>query len=239
MTAEPLQAGAGKGTVDRNTRSNLIQAGLELFSRFSFDGVSTRTLADHAGANLAGIQYHFGGKEGLYCAVAQHIVEQTRKWLDPEITRIEKSFEHGAPSREECFILVCRLLDSSTVNVLGAPDSKKLFGFTVREQVEPGAAFDIMYEGIVKPMHNCFCLLIGNIMDLPPASDETKLRAFGLMGQVVSFHIFSEDVNRLLECNVSEAERLDRIRRVIIDNAAAIVGMNGVGFCSGSIGETK
>ena len=76
-------------------------------------------------------------------------------------------------------------------------------------------------------------------MDLPPASDETKLRAFGLMGQVVSFHIFSEDVNRLLECNVSEAERLDRIRRVIIDNAAAIVGMNGVGFCSGSIGETK
>jgi|GEM_PF-3990178 hypothetical protein len=31
-------------------------------------------------------------------------------------------------------------------------------------------------------------------MDLPPASDETKLRDFGLMGQVVSFHIFSEDV---------------------------------------------
>ncbi len=42
--------------------------------------------------------------------------------------------------------------------------------------------------------NDCFCLLIGNIMDLPPASDETKLRAFGLMGQVVSFHIFSEDV---------------------------------------------
>ncbi len=57
------------------TRAALIQAALRLFGQKGFDGTSTREIATAAGANIGSIAYHFGGKEGLHTATADHIVE--------------------------------------------------------------------------------------------------------------------------------------------------------------------
>jgi AcrR family transcriptional regulator len=59
------------------TRNRLLAAGLELFGRDGFDAVTTRQIADAAGVNQAAIPYHFGGKEGVYRAVTDHIATVT------------------------------------------------------------------------------------------------------------------------------------------------------------------
>ncbi|MDZ4861597.1 MAG: TetR family transcriptional regulator [Candidatus Hydrogenedentes bacterium] len=43
----------------------LLNAARALVARRGFDGASTRAIAEHAGANIALIPYHFGSKEGL------------------------------------------------------------------------------------------------------------------------------------------------------------------------------
>lgn len=48
------------------TRSVLIFTAGELFAEYSFDGVSTRMIADRAGVKVSAIHYHFGSKENLY-----------------------------------------------------------------------------------------------------------------------------------------------------------------------------
>ena len=53
------------------TREQLLDAAETLFGNHGFDGVSVRQIGDRAQANSALINYHFGGKAGLYEAVIQ------------------------------------------------------------------------------------------------------------------------------------------------------------------------
>ena len=58
------------------TRQRLVEAALDIFGRLGFEGATTRQIANQAGTNLAAIKYHFGSKEALHIAVAEHIVAQ-------------------------------------------------------------------------------------------------------------------------------------------------------------------
>ena len=53
-------------TPPQDTRTRLMDAALLVFADKGFDGSSIREIAELAKANSALIQYHFGGKEGLY-----------------------------------------------------------------------------------------------------------------------------------------------------------------------------
>src|SRR5262245_12691635 len=64
-----------------DTRTRLLEAGLDHFGRVGFEGANIRAIAAAAGANIAAINYHFGGKRGLYLAVANHIVLESPAWL--------------------------------------------------------------------------------------------------------------------------------------------------------------
>src|ERR1051325_7635965 len=65
------------------TRAELIEAALDVFSRIGFEGASTRMIAQAAGANLAAIVYHFGGKEALYLATEVRSEEHTSELQSP------------------------------------------------------------------------------------------------------------------------------------------------------------
>jgi len=160
MPLKAIRLRPRKSTCGEQAQKRLIEAGLELFSRYSFDGVSTRFLADKANVNQASIQYYFGSKEGLYHAVTRHIVEQFMKRLQPVISKIEHQLDIDRPPREKCFHLLCELLDRAIITVLGSPDTKKWIGVAIREQIEPTDAFEILYEGVMKPFHSCLCSLV-------------------------------------------------------------------------------
>ena len=51
------------------TRRALLDAGAELFAGRGYDGVPVAAIAAQAGVNKAMINYHFGGKRGLYLAI--------------------------------------------------------------------------------------------------------------------------------------------------------------------------
>jgi TetR/AcrR family transcriptional regulator len=65
----------------RKTRQELIEAAAAIFSRQGYDGARTQAIADRAGVNKAMINYHFGGKAGLYEAVVGHLVDEVRPRL--------------------------------------------------------------------------------------------------------------------------------------------------------------
>ena len=56
-------------------KQRLIEAGLEIFGMYNLEGATTRQLASRARVNQAAIPYYFGGKEGLYLAVVQYMVD--------------------------------------------------------------------------------------------------------------------------------------------------------------------
>ena len=61
------------------TRERIIEAAIEEFATHGFEGVSTRTVANNAGARHTLVTYHFDGKEGLWQAVMDRVVRSFTK----------------------------------------------------------------------------------------------------------------------------------------------------------------
>jgi len=225
VAVQTLRSRTGKISAGEHAKKRLVEAGLDLFGRYSFHGVSTRSLADRADVNLAAIQYYFGSKTGLYQAVASHIVDQVGKWLRPAISEIESKLQTGAPTEAECFDLLCHLLNRLTIKLLGSPDSKKWAAIVMREQMEPTEAFDILYEGLLKPIDLCFFRLVGGTLGLDAQDQETKLRAYAIKGQLLIFHISRAELERSLNWKAYRPEEVEAVRGIVLDHARAILGM--------------
>lgn len=62
------------------TRRVLLEAALSEFANLGFEGATTRWIAEQAGVNHNLIRHHFGSKEDLWKACAEHVFEryQTR-----------------------------------------------------------------------------------------------------------------------------------------------------------------
>jgi TetR/AcrR family transcriptional regulator, regulator of cefoperazone and chloramphenicol sensitivity len=225
MQLERIRERARKGHAAEETKKRLIEAGVELFGRYSFDGVSTRNLADRAKVNLASIQYYFGSKEGLYLAVARHIVERVRSWISPQISETNRILTDENPDKETCFRLLCKFLDRIVTHVLGEPESRRWMGICMREQVEPTGAFDILYDGIMEPIHHCLCRLTARMLDLPEHDTETKVRSYAVASPVLMFHISRAEIVRTLNWNDYGTDEIEAIRQVVLEHSRAIFGM--------------
>jgi TetR/AcrR family transcriptional regulator, regulator of cefoperazone and chloramphenicol sensitivity len=221
MSSKTLRLRPERSPALDQAENRLIEAGLDLFSRYSFDGVTTRMLADRAKTNSAAIQYYFGSKKGLYHAVARHIVEQVWIWLRPTISEIEQTLEVDGLSGEDCIALLCTLLDHSITGLLGSPDAAKWLGILVREEMEPTGAFDIIYDGLVSPIHSCLRPLVARIFGLSPDAQETKLRAYAITGPALIFHVFLTDVRRTLNWKGYGPDEIEAVRRVVIEHVRA------------------
>jgi AcrR family transcriptional regulator len=68
------------------TRQRLLDAGEVLFGERGFEGTSLRMVTEAAGSNVAGVNYHFGSKQGLFQAVVDRAMgpvnDERRQRLD-------------------------------------------------------------------------------------------------------------------------------------------------------------
>jgi TetR/AcrR family transcriptional regulator len=58
------------------TRERILAAALELFSERSFEGATTRQIAEHAGVTQPLLNYHFHGKDELWRAAIDRVFAQ-------------------------------------------------------------------------------------------------------------------------------------------------------------------
>src|SRR5262245_56018644 len=65
------------------TRLSLMTAGTDLFARNGFEGTRVDLIARKARVNKAMINYHFGGKAGLYRAILLDLFTATLERVGP------------------------------------------------------------------------------------------------------------------------------------------------------------
>jgi TetR/AcrR family transcriptional regulator, regulator of cefoperazone and chloramphenicol sensitivity len=225
MAGRIVRARVRKGRAGEEIQTRLIEAGLDLFSSYGFDGVSTRMLADAANANLASIQYHFGGKDGLHLAVVRHITDEMGRDVLAAVAEIEDALVRETPSQEACFTMLCRLLDILLTRKLSSPDVHRWGRIMVRELMEGGEGLDIIYKRFSLPFQECCCKLVGLILDVDPHDPQTKLLMFAIGGQIFTFDVLRTVVMRSLGWQGYSPDELETIRGVVLDNARAILRM--------------
>ncbi len=140
---------ASSSSRGEDTRQRLIEAALKIFGDCGFEGASTRMLADAAGANLAAIPYHFGSKEGLYRAAAEFIVENCGSEILPTIERDRTHARRKEARAQRCDHAAARAAGAVFRDRGRLGVRRRFAGFVMREQLQPGAAFEILYEGMM------------------------------------------------------------------------------------------
>ena len=86
---------------ERETRQRLIESATRLFAERGFAKVTVREICKAARANVAAVNYHFGGKNGLY----QEIVQSAIRTMHGTTQEIQKAGE-GRAADEQLRIFV-------------------------------------------------------------------------------------------------------------------------------------
>lgn len=213
---------AARGSAEE-TRRRLIDSALDAFGRYGFDGASTRRIATDAGVNLAAIPYHFGSKEGLHKAVAQHIVDEVGNRLGPLIGTISQALESGTVGADEAEAMLRTMVGRAAETLLGHPEAQRWAPFVLREQMDPSPTFDVLYDGFMGRAHALITALLARAIGRSEADPETIARSFALLGQLVIFRVGRAIIGRRLGWTGYAAGEIDIVKTILDENLAAIV----------------
>lgn len=206
-----------------DARQRLIEAALKVFGEHGFKGASTRAIAGEAGANIAAIPYYFGGKEGLYLAVAGYIADQITARMGSGLNAAGQLADDPATTPEQRRQAMLALADGFISMLVGTEEAALWARFMVREQFDPTEAFDVLYERVMGPSYVAIAKLLGPLLGLQPDSEILKLRIFSVIGQALVFRVARAAILRRLEWDAYTPGRLDQIRAALRANLIAIM----------------
>lgn len=204
------------------TREALVLAALRLFGRQGFDGTSTREIAAAANANIGSIAYHFGGKDGLRMAAADHIVSTIQTVAGSVLGHIDESLDAGM-GREMAHRQLSAAVERMVGFIVARPEAGEIVQFMLRELAHPTEALDRIYAGVFEPTHRRLCRVWEVATGEPAESDRTKLTIFTLIGQVIYFRIAREPVMRRMGWSDIGPQEASQVVDVAKSNLDAIL----------------
>jgi len=212
-----LREDAGRGA---QARQALVSAAVEVFGESGLEAATTREIAQRAQQNIAAIAYYFGGKEGLYLAVAEHIVEVILARIGPLMDEVEVFLKQDRKSSPKALRHLTRLLELSLAT---NRSMMPLTGIIVREQTHPTKAFSILYHGCLERLQRLGAELIRAYLGRHARETECIVRFHALLGQALAFRFARETVLRRAGWkHVGENEE-SIIRSVVTEHATLIL----------------
>ena len=203
--ANPHDADGDSARGDQ-TRQRLLETAIEIFAHSAYDSVRTRVLADAAGVNQAAIPYYFGGKEGLYLAVAQRIAERLGERIATLTGPARKLLDNETPASDEDLENALRdILANFARAILGQQESRASTAIILREQQQPTKAFDLLYSQAMEPLHQVVSTLVARRQRLNDEAPQAILHAHMLLGQVLGFVAARTTLMRRLNQNQIDA----------------------------------
>jgi len=203
-------------------RKRILDAAVVQFSDRGYEGASTRAIARDAGTAMSSITYQFGGKHGLYLAAADHIGGQIAGFMHPRLNAARSAVESGALPPIEAVLMIL----GGMAEMMLDDRSQKWAGFIVREQQEPGEAFDRLYGQVMEPMAELMIELIGRVR---PDLSGKRLRAIAmsLVGQVISLRAARAAMLRILDIKKLGAAERELLHEALQANVRAILEVKG------------
>jgi TetR/AcrR family transcriptional regulator, regulator of cefoperazone and chloramphenicol sensitivity len=218
MNDEPLSPPQGLERGDA-ARARLIEAAIKVFGLLGFEGASTRAVAKAAGVNLQAISYYFGGKDSLYLAVADHILERLTVCIGPTRDRVRARLaaaKSGGPAIavDEARELLATILAAMAAVFVGK-ESESWARYMIREQMQPTEVFRRLYGAFMRPLLEALRELVGVILGEDPTSERVRLRALALIGSVVMFRVGHAAVVAQMGWDEDKPEHVAKVQAIV------------------------
>jgi AcrR family transcriptional regulator len=198
-----------------DARQRLIEAAIAQFGRKGLEGATTRDIAKAAGVNIAGIAYHFGGKQQLYLACAEHIAQTVLTGIKERLRELASQPAAPAVELEQTLARIAEFM-------LATPAIADFARFILREQMDPSPAFDILYATFMEPMHKRLCVLWAEATGAKPETERSKLKVFALISQIFFFRLAREGALRRLGWREIGGDEIDAIIALAAESLDAL-----------------
>jgi len=200
---------------DLGARARLLDAAAEIFGTYNLEGATTRQLAERADVNQAAIPYYFGGKEGLYLATIEHFFSVHAPKIGSVVAEIESRLTAKNIDRGEALDLLKRLL-GTMLEVLLRQQTNRSFGrIIIREQMQPTKAFDLIYERVIRHVHQTVSALLAILLEREPDDRSVIFRAQMIVGQILVFLAGRETIKRRLNLTGYTDEEFAEIKAAL------------------------
>lgn len=202
----------------RDTHERLLDIAVEEFGAKGLEGASTRSIAAAAGTAMSSITYHYGGKQGLYLAAADHIARRMAEEIGPGLPVPQAPLP---PTPEAARALLHRIIGQFADKMV-SPEIEARSLFIVREQMRPTEAFDRIYGGLLGTM---MALLVELVCIATGARDRYRARLLTvtLIGQVIVMRASRASCLRLLERDQLDPQTVADLKARIAANIDAIL----------------
>jgi len=196
------------------TRERLLEAAGKVFAEKGFRATTVRGVCKKAGANIAAVNYHFGGKNKLYAAVLSSIVRYAMTKYPPDLGQAEaETPEERLYAFVRGFLL--RVLD---------PDQpawhRKLLAI---EMAQPSDAMRSAIESGIRQGHRLLHDILVELLG-PRAGDECiDLCIASIAGQCLFYQRGRHMISRVLRHIEFTPDGVDKLARHI-----AKFSLNGV-----------
>ena len=174
---------------DAGTRDRLLKAGREVFAERGVKEATVREICARAGANVAAVNYYFGGKEKLFIAVLADYLHSAQERYPTNM-----GLAPDAPAFDRLRAYIRSLLLKLAGD--GDPLYERLGQLFTAEMIEPSEHFGAVADRYLMPQH---MVLLGIVGELMPGADErtVHLCAAGVLGHCVLFDNFKQLIRRL------------------------------------------
>jgi TetR/AcrR family transcriptional regulator, regulator of cefoperazone and chloramphenicol sensitivity len=206
-----------------DAKQRLIEAGLEIFGTLNLEGATTRQLAQRAEVNQAAIPYYFGGKEGLYLAVIEHLLTHKASRVRPLVLQIREVLQENRLSPAEALEQIKTIFGAFLQILLEDKATTTWARIIMREQMQPTKAFDLIYERWIRPVHETLSALLAVILQKEATDPSLILRTHTLVGQILIFLSGRETILRRLNWNAYHQSEQKQIQKAVFDQLDLIL----------------
>jgi len=162
---------------DRETRDRLLAAATRLFAERGFGKVTVRDICERAKANVAAVNYHFGGKLGLYEQVMQSAIR-----IMQATTTLAQEAGQGKPARERLGVYVRIFIQ----RIVGAGHNSWIHQLMMHEMSNPTSALDLVIDQVLKPRMAYLGSIVADLLHCDPRDPRVGLCAMSVHAQCMS-----------------------------------------------------
>ncbi|PWC21921.1 transcriptional regulator CecR [Brenneria nigrifluens] len=177
------------------TRQQLINAALEVFGEYGPQAATTRDIANRAGQNIAAIAYHFQSKEGLYLAVAGWMADYIQLTYRPLVAEIDAFLQlpPQSQSSEQLMEYIRRGILTFS-RLMTRAETLNLSRIMSQEQISPTAAYPIIHQQVIDPMHRLLTTLVARYTGMDQNHPKVIVHTHALIGEALSFRVARETI---------------------------------------------
>ena len=181
---------AGEDELQGNeTCRRLIEAGAEAFARHGLAGARVRDIVEGAHANLAAVNYYFGGKQGLYRATLRYLARQGLAVPLPKRSPERRSITPEARLQRRIVDILDRFIGAEQPSALGR--------ILAHEAMNPTGQLDSLLAETMQPEIEHVHAILREIAGADVPDDDLKHAALGVVGQCLSYLYARPAVDRL------------------------------------------